>query len=537
MKRQHCILLILTAAAHLTTPEIGATQDHATFNTRTSIINYNQQQEAESIEAWQTKNQISSIRQLSNLKPTDWIYQALSNLVEKFGCVAGYPDGKFKGALAISRFEAAAILNACIDRVTEKTDELQKLLSEFDKELTMFSARVDGLEGKAGRLQDQEFATTTRLNGEAYMMLNGIPGFKVAGVSGYGATTFNYDIRLNFDTSYNGQDLLRARLNTSNFSTYPFGSPANNILKLDKAENWDSKLALDRLYYIFPISEEIKVILGALINNTEVAWLPSAYKSDILDYFSTGGASGVYNKATGEGLAFQWRQKAIANKPAWIAIASYVVNGRCGGVGASGNGACGADSSYGVFNSRSGINAFGQLGLKGNNWGAGLGYRHGTQNSTFRVGNSAAGNSLVQGQTSNAIALNAYWQPIKTNLIPSISAGYGYNFISGTPTNGASPQAIAQSSRSWMTAFQWDRIFGKPNVAGIAVGQPANAAGAQGSSPWLWEFFYRLQVSDNITVTPELFYASNSSVTTSNSTTQPSGWTGWGGVIQTMFKF
>ena len=102
---------------------------------------------------------------------------AVSNLVEKFGCVAGYPDGKFKGALAMSRLEAAAILNACLDRVTEKTDELQKLLNEFEKELTVFSARVDGLEEKAGRLQAQEFATTTRLNGESCMMLNGKPGW------------------------------------------------------------------------------------------------------------------------------------------------------------------------------------------------------------------------------------------------------------------------------------------------------------------------------------------------------------------------
>lgn len=77
-----------------------------------------------------------------------------------------------------------------------------------------------------------------------------------------------------------------------------------------------------------------------------------------------------------------------------------------------------------------------------------------------------------------------------------------------------------------MTDFQWDRIFGKPNVDGIAVGQ----------QPVVLGVLYRLQESDNITVTPKLFYASNSSVTTSNSATQRSGWSLRGG-IQTMFKF
>ena len=55
--------------------------------------------------------------------PTDWAYQALANLVETYGCVAGFPDGTFKGNIAITA-EAAALLNACLDRVTEITEEL-----------------------------------------------------------------------------------------------------------------------------------------------------------------------------------------------------------------------------------------------------------------------------------------------------------------------------------------------------------------------------------------------------------------------------
>ena len=151
----------------------------------------------------------------------------------------------------MTRFEAAAILNACLDRVTESTDELKKLLAEFDTELTVLTARVDGLENKVGRLQAQQFSTTTKLNGEASMILGGVPG-----ASPYGNTTFNYDLRLNFDTSYTGQDLLRTRLRTGNFSKYPFGTSTNNIFKLDKAEDWNNAIYLDRLYYNFPVGKK-----------------------------------------------------------------------------------------------------------------------------------------------------------------------------------------------------------------------------------------------------------------------------------------
>ena len=96
------------------------------------------------VNQYSTGEQVSSVTQLSDVRPTDWAYQALSNLVEKYGCVAGYPNGTFGGQKSMTRYEAAAILNACLDRVTESTDELKKLLAEFDTELSVITARVDG---------------------------------------------------------------------------------------------------------------------------------------------------------------------------------------------------------------------------------------------------------------------------------------------------------------------------------------------------------------------------------------------------------
>jgi hypothetical protein len=505
------------------------------------------------VNQYASAQQVTSVTQFSDVQPSDWAYQALSNLVERYGCVAGYPNGTFGGGKAMTRFEAAALLNSCLDRVTETTDELKKLLAEFDTELTVLTARVDGLENKVRTLQATQFSTTTKLKGEASMILGGVPGFgannglKSPKQQGGGNTTFNYDLRINLDTSYTGQDLLRTRLRTGNFSKYPFGTSSSNIFKLDKAEDWNNALSIDRLYYQFPAGKQnqFKFTVGALVRNTEMAWIPSAYKSDILDAFAVAGTSGVYNKATGEGVGVQWKQPVEKGQPGFVANVNYVVNGSAVNstnttcTAGCKNGASGSDSSYGVFNSESGINLMTQVGYKAPQWGVAVGYRYGSTQSAVRSANGAAGVALGDDQSSNSVALNAYWQPIKTGVIPSISAGYGYNFVSGYGDKTKSSfKNTAQSSRSWMVGLQWDDAFLKGNAAGIAFGQPANSAGANGSSPWLAEFFYKFQVSDNISVTPALFYASGySSQSTNTSSDSAYNFNGLGGVIQTTFKF
>ena len=62
-----------------------------------------------------SEEQVTSITQFSDVYPTDWAYQALASLIERYGCVAGYPNGTFRGNRAMTRYEAAALLNACLD--------------------------------------------------------------------------------------------------------------------------------------------------------------------------------------------------------------------------------------------------------------------------------------------------------------------------------------------------------------------------------------------------------------------------------------
>ena len=66
------------------------------------------------------EEQVTSITQFSDVYPTDWAYQAY-NLIERLRC--RYPNGTFRGNRAMTRYEAAALLNACLDRITEVTDE------------------------------------------------------------------------------------------------------------------------------------------------------------------------------------------------------------------------------------------------------------------------------------------------------------------------------------------------------------------------------------------------------------------------------
>ena len=459
------------------------------------------------VNQYASQEQVVSVTQFSDVQPTDWAYQALSSLVERYGCVAGYPNGTFRGARALTRYEAAALLNACLDRVTEVTDELKKLLKEFEAELAVLKGRVDGLEAQVSELEATQFSTTTKLRGEANFVIGGVDDYQTKD-GDITHTAFNYDLRLSLDTSFTGADLLRTRLRSANFSSNPFGS-SSSIFKLDKADNTTgdsgNEVVIDRLYYQFPVFDgSTTLTAGALVRNTEMAWIPSAYNSKILDFFQVAGAPGVYNKATGSGFGVQYGKKGL------VAGVNYVAQN-------------GADSSTGEFDESGALNTLAQIGYRGDNWGAAFGYRYGTEGTRVRTYNglNGASGTLVPGQTSNGYAINAYWQPTQSGWVPSISGGYGWNTVSGTPS-------AATNSQSWFAGLTWDDVFVDGNSAGVAIGQAPTGENLEKST--MLEIFYKYQVSDNISVTPAIIYGSDNQRLAGNSSN-------WGGVIQTTFKF
>ena len=49
-------------------------------------------------------SQVTAVSQLSDVRPTDWAFTALQSLVERYGCIAGYPDKKYRGGSSLSRY-------------------------------------------------------------------------------------------------------------------------------------------------------------------------------------------------------------------------------------------------------------------------------------------------------------------------------------------------------------------------------------------------------------------------------------------------
>ena len=69
------------------------------------------------IENQNSMSQVTSVSQFSDVQPTDWAFQALQSLVERYGCIAGYPNGTYRGNRALTRYEFAAGLNACLRQI------------------------------------------------------------------------------------------------------------------------------------------------------------------------------------------------------------------------------------------------------------------------------------------------------------------------------------------------------------------------------------------------------------------------------------
>ena len=87
-----------------------------------------------------SSEQVTSISQFSDVRPTDWAYQALTELAERHDCATATPSG------SMTRYEAAALLNACLDNVVEVTEDVRRLLNEFGPELAVLKGPLRGIE-------------------------------------------------------------------------------------------------------------------------------------------------------------------------------------------------------------------------------------------------------------------------------------------------------------------------------------------------------------------------------------------------------
>lgn len=498
--------------------------------------------------------QLTSIRQFSELRPSDWAYQALSNLVERYGCVAGYPNGTFKPGQAISRFEAAALLNACLDRITETTDELQKLISEFGTERAVLRGRVDALETKIGALEANPFSTTTKLSGLATFVMganqfngsainrsansvnrrprdNGTPRPPVPLGN---ATLFSYDLQLTLDTSFSGKDLLRTNLRAGNFGDNVFGGEphALGLSQLEIAFEQDcgtgdcgDVVAIDKLYYQWPIGGGFTATVGPRVGQEDMLALwPSAYPADtILNVLTVNGAPAAYNKNLGAGAGLWWQSNGWSLSANYVAAQADIGNPELGG----------------IANRASGSTGTVQLAYGRNQWGVAAIWSQVQPETQFIPGATPFTHSAIDhnpAALTQAFGLSGYWQPHQAGIWPSLSLGWGIN---QTRYSRPQPAGSLQTSQSWMVGLQWTDLFRHGNDFGIGVGQPVFATSLSGGSRpddgnYVWEWWYKFQVTDHISVTPALIYLSRPL-----GMTTPSGqsFSQFGGLIKTSFRF
>lgn len=243
-------------------------------------------------------SQITSVSQLSDVQPTDWAYEALRGLVERYGCIVGYPDGTFKGNKALSRWEFAAGLNACLnslERIVQEgyatkadVETLKKLAAQFQVELAALGARVNNLDNRVSFLENHQFSTTTKLSGEVVIAIaepfggkNLYPGN--AGYAGrpvqtypnqrapyptgtaFGGAEMEDRVRLNFVTSFTGKDQLKVRLqadSTNNGALNTVTGVNAARLGFDDGNGLNNSLSIDDLWYKFPVGN-LTVMIGA----------------------------------------------------------------------------------------------------------------------------------------------------------------------------------------------------------------------------------------------------------------------------------
>lgn len=518
------------------TPCAAIAEHLSAANDRLGINTSGQLQQVDRSHTWQTKSQgsnlarisqaspassddqITSIQQLTDLQPTDWAYQALTNLVQHYGCVTGYPNSTFAGAKTISRFEAAALLNACLDRITDTTDELKALLNILEDELAKLKNKANQLTINTQTLENQQFSTTTKLKGLATYVIGGNNysgsainpgGHSVrrrtgAAVNLPTAATFNYDVQLSLDTSFTGRDILRTTLRSGNFQYSAFGGYPHDLsnqgellIAFDEAKSSPDRVDIDKLYYQFPIGQGFTATLGPRVGQENMLALwPSVYPSDsILNATTVNGAPAAYSKNRGAGFGLWWES------PSGLSVsANYVAYN-------------GADSSEGLFTSTSGSTSSFQLAYAKEQWGIAAIFSYIQPHTQFVPATTPTVHSSIDHTASaetQAYGLSAYWQPLKSGWAPSISLGYGFNV-----TNFTAPVARGkvESSQSWFVGLQWTDVFKNGNDFGFAIAQPVVATSTTGGvNPddysYIYETWYKIQLTDHISLTPAIFYIS-----------------------------
>lgn len=471
--------------------------------------------------------QVTSVSQLSDVQPTEWAFTALQSLVERYGCIAGYPNGTFRGNRATSRYEFAAGLNACLDKINElistgladkvgKEDlaTLQRLQTEFASELAALKGRVDGLEARTATLEAQQFSTTTKLNAEAIGIL--------AGDTSQGSNvTLGYRVRLNFDTSFTGSDSLNIRLDSQNASLYPTVSPDES--RIFPSGSTNNTFVLGNLIYSFPVTDKLKIFVGPSITDVTFIGVDSVTP---LGSYATGATSNFANSnpalypfttgagAGGGSLSYKFSD-AFVGTAGYIAEAGQTADPNKGLTGGGRMIFANLNAYLGKFN----------LGVfYANTFSEGFG--------VDTLAGSIRSKVLLPNVTGNTVAVQTRY-----DFSPQFQlAGWiGYTNASSGSFDG-NVEVL-----NYAVQFVFPDLFKEGNMAALTFGQQPtvvrgssdNLAPADNGPGFHIEGTYRFQVSKNISITPGFIVLTNPN----QGVGAGSGQAQFVGVLRTSFVF
>jgi Carbohydrate-selective porin, OprB family/S-layer homology domain len=493
--------------------------------------------------------QVTSVSQFSDVQPTDWAFQALQSLVERYGCIAGYPNGTYRGNRALTRYEFAAGLNACLDRVNEliatatadlvtKQDlaTLQRLQEEFSAELATLRGRVDGLEARTSELEANQFSTTTKLVGEAIFNVSDAFGDQRAGGGDLTSnTTFADRVRLSLESSFTGKDKLQVRLQAGNIVSNS-GVTGTNMTRLGyDVANPDNSVEIDKINYAFNLSDAIRVKVDA--NNAEFFENTNVFNPDFRSSGSGalsryGRFSPIYRQGSGgAGVTVTFNPNdALSLTGAYLAPRSSNPN-----------------DGFGVFDGD--YAAFGQIAFQPSKaFNIGLTYAHtydgGRDPDLTVAGNpndinltGSTGSAFAARPFGNGVATSANHYGIEATFQPSskLTVGGWVGYTTAKSEAGATRGSDAD-------LFFWAATLGlkdfgrEGNLLGLIFGQSPRVtsndiAGREDpDTSYHAEALYKVKLTDNIAVTPGVLVIFNPEHNDANDTI-------YIGTLRTTFTF
>ncbi|MEH2367064.1 iron uptake porin [Nostoc sp.] len=484
-------------------------------------------------------SQVTSVSQLQDVQPSDWAFGALQSLVERYGCIAGYPDGTYLGNRSISRYEFAAGLNACLEKINDAMPAagyayannkintvnnedlilLQRLQGEFKAELQQLQQRVEVVEKHTSELQENRFSTTTRLFGQAIFSVQGtnspdvdlFPRDGLPERQGKTNLTFTSSAQLTLATSFTGRDLLLTGLSAGNL-----GSNASllstNMGRLGFESNTDNNLVVSDLSYRFLASHNLGIVVGtAGVNpiNTFRGISPLEGSSDgAISLFGQRNPILSIGNGTG-GIGFDWQ---ISDRISLQGVYSAEIPNFAGD-----------NKQGGLFGGR--YTAGAQLSLAPtNNIDIGVHYLYSHSPDGLLGGGIGDSQLISPFADPTAFDTQAIGATVAWRINPNLHLGGWGGFTSSKPSNLSG----SVETTNWMVFAAFPNLLRPGNLGGVLVGQPpkitsstlpdgfnfpnfsdGGTAGGRSDTSIHVEVFYRAQLSDNIALTPGLFVIFN----------------------------